>query len=91
MKKKLCWFFHNHSQFVGYKVQHRPGKVAKAPKYSLIVKVIKCKDCTHCTTEFFKEHDFSSAHSEVSRLNQELNLKLDYENLVFSHPPVDFI
>lgn len=91
MKKKLCWFYHNHSEFVGYKEQHRPGKVAKAPKYGLIVKVFKCKDCNHCTTEFFKEHDFSSIHSEVNRLNEDLNLKLDYTSLIFTYPAIDFI
>jgi hypothetical protein len=74
MKKKCCWFSHNHSEPKGYALAHIGGKMTKAPKNRDVMLLLKCSDCDHIQEVFYKEVDSDLAKEEVKSLNATLNL-----------------
>lgn len=73
-KKKTCWFSHNYIIPSGYVKAHLHGKLTKLPKTGSILLLLKCSDCDSLTTTFYKEVEFGEIQTEVTKLNQTLNL-----------------
>lgn len=91
MKKRKCWFWHNHNTLIGYKLEYPKGKIANRPKTLRIVQLLQCEDCRHTEKLFLKYHPYETAKEKVELLNKLNNFKPDYSQIVFTSESTDSI